>query len=232
MTNPDQMSVTIPVTFTIPTDLWAAHYDRPTATPDDLAAIRADFAQAIANGIACGGITEGIATAWPMMAGRITAGQPEDLLAAVNWTDEFAAAAVTALHATDRDGWALRQALAHVDDADHAEQVLAIVRRVVAAREEADEIVGVVFHTMHHDNGDFLHDHAEVVYLDGTTDGVDFDGVDEHFTEIYGRVAEDAGLAIIVATGEEEYDEGGSSDSRLYAWIASKVPATAGQTTA
>lgn len=101
----------------------------------------------------------------------------------------------------------LADALRHAVTAQRYRDMLDIVREVLAREEPDRPAVAVVFTTMEWDNGYFLTATGRVLFDGGSVDDVEFDDIDELFTDEIGVVWSSFGLGVDVRTGEVDTDD-------------------------
>lgn len=101
----------------------------------------------------------------------------------------------------------LADALRHAATAQRHGYVVDTVREVLAREEPGRPAVAVVFTTMEWDNGYFLTGTGRVLFADGSADDVEFDDIDEVFTDEIGVVGSSFGLGVDVRTGEVVTDD-------------------------
>jgi hypothetical protein len=101
----------------------------------------------------------------------------------------------------------LADALRHATTAQRYQEIVDTVREVLAREEPERPAVAVVFTTMDWDNGYFLTATGRVLFADGSVDEVEFDDIDEVFTDEIGVVGSSFGLGVDVRTGEVDTDD-------------------------
>lgn len=126
-----------------------------------------------------------------------------ELAARVDWAN--LAAWVSGLDSGLRDR--LSDALRHEETAQRYREIVGTVREVLAREQPDRPAVAVVFTTMEWDNGFFLTATGRVLFADGSTDDVEFDDIDEVFTDEFGVVGSSFGLGVHVRTGEVDTDD-------------------------
>jgi hypothetical protein len=112
---------------------------------------------------------------------------------------------VSGLDSGQRDR--LADALRHAATAQRYQDMVDTVREVLAREEPGRAAVAVVFTAMEWDNGFFLTATGRVLFGDGSVDEVEFDDIDEVFTDEFGVVGSSFGLGVDVRTGEVDTDD-------------------------
>lgn len=101
----------------------------------------------------------------------------------------------------------LADALRRAATAQRYHDIVHTVREVLAREEPDRPALAVVFTTMEWDNGYFLTATGRVLFADGSVDDVEFDHLDEVFTDEFGVVGSSFGLGVVVRTGEVHTDD-------------------------
>lgn len=126
----------------------------------------------------------------------------------IDWTNtDSIRAFVSTLDTSQRHS--LSTALRDADSAENVSTLLALVRKHLAENPSDGEPIGVRFHTMDYDNGNFLTDFATVLYADGDVDDTAEFGalVSEALTDEYGCVGSQATLAVDLRTGTLDFED-------------------------
>lgn len=113
------------------------------------------------------------------------------------WNDRDAVRSLlSTLDSRERE--VLRYALIDAASVDNQATILETIRVTLAEHEPA---IGVVFASLEYDDGCYLTECGTVLFTDGTTGELDFDFINETFTEEYGRVGSYFTLAVDLRTG-------------------------------
>lgn len=108
---------------------------------------------------------------------------------------------------TDDQRDRLRRSIERIDSASTDETILSSVRERLAEFGDDNPAVCVVFDTTEWDNGYFLTSEGFVLFADGTTDHLDFDDIDAHFTDEFGTRGPSFGLAVDLRRNKLDPDD-------------------------
>lgn len=108
---------------------------------------------------------------------------------------------------TDDQRDRLRRSIEQIDSTSTDETILSSVRERLAEYGDDNPAVCVVFDTTEWDNGYFLTSEGFVLFADGSTDHVDFDDIDDHFTVEFGTRGASCGLAVDLRGNKLDLDD-------------------------
>jgi hypothetical protein len=215
------MHITIPVTFDVTLESWAAEYgheDTDTAAADAREAIQQ---ATLPDERGVSPLADMILRGWPALDGMatVTAGAPEGP------TNEVEAVrALIARYGLDAINTHVRRAMHATAD----RVITDAARKAIAAQSydpDAPAPVAVVFSAYNYENGWFLdHDMATVTFADGTTDTIEIDADLDALNAALnadGACGPESSLAVRLSDGTTDYaDYAGDTESVVAGWVS------------